>query len=326
MISSTQMVLQGEMLVVKGEENRKILSPRPHSCTIFSLFDPGTKITVLAHIDDYTCVTDTFKKLERTLVQHNASFKTCKFQAKVLGGTQDAFSVKQQQAILGKLASYKIEVELISLSKSIGERPQVLVDTNNGKMQLLPNKEINWRIEYFQACEYGDFNTFLDKKYTALDGADVPYFQVMEATRTLGDVPPFELTNIDPNNIKTARIQVSVNLSSSRVNVANLTPELKLPKHPERKEVITDPALHLKKMAEALDSSTALNTIKEKDFNKLLRQLASDPAHFNMLEFLYDYRNELGVDLGAKGEKSGTALDVATKYNNQKAINLLKNT
>ena len=58
-------------------------------------------------------------------------------------------------------------------------------------------------------------------------------------------------------------------------------------------------------MAQYVDSSSIMESLKNKDYNKLLRKLASDPAQFEMFQFVFDYRKELGVDLQAREKNRG---------------------
>jgi hypothetical protein len=68
----------------------------------------------------------------------------------------------------------------------------------------------------------------------------------------------------------------------------------------------------------------AQKAFEDKNFNLLFRQAASEPASIKLLEFLLINAKTLSIDILSKGEKSGTALNVAHRYNNELAIELLK--
>lgn len=72
----------------------------------------------------------------------------------------------------------------------------------------------------------------------------------------------------------------------------------------------------------------ALNkSFNERNFSLLLRQSASNSKkeYIDLLKYLLDNAANLGIDIHAKGQTSGTALDVATKRKNEEAITLLTN-
>lgn len=67
-----------------------------------------------------------------------------------------------------------------------------------------------------------------------------------------------------------------------------------------------------------------MKSVKERNFNLLLRQSASNKSTKELLEFLLQNVSCLNIDINSKGEKSGTAIDVAIKNENKEAISLLK--
>ena len=72
-----------------------------------------------------------------------------------------------------------------------------------------------------------------------------------------------------------------------------------------------------------LDSlQAAYNT---RNFNLLLRLSATLTKNLTLLKFLLENTRALNIDLNATGKSSGTVLDVAIKYKNQEAINLIEN-
>ena len=74
-------------------------------------------------------------------------------------------------------------------------------------------------------------------------------------------------------------------------------------------------------------SEDAHNSLKiacdDRNFDLLLRQTAQKEKYFVLLEFLLNNKSILNINISAKGEKWGTALDIAKKCKNQKAIELL---
>jgi hypothetical protein len=74
-----------------------------------------------------------------------------------------------------------------------------------------------------------------------------------------------------------------------------------------------------------VDAPRLKSAVENRDFNLLLRLVATDRKHIELLKFLLDHRKDLNIDLAAKGKTSGTALDVATKKNNKEAIEILQN-
>lgn len=72
-------------------------------------------------------------------------------------------------------------------------------------------------------------------------------------------------------------------------------------------------------------SEAMKKSVEERSLNLLLRQSASDPKNIILLEFLLNNKLALNIDILSKGEKSGNALDVANKFNNLQAVELLNN-
>jgi hypothetical protein len=67
-------------------------------------------------------------------------------------------------------------------------------------------------------------------------------------------------------------------------------------------------------------------TLQIRDYNLLLRKTASYPKCFPLLEFLFKHKNVLNIDIESAGKKSGTALDIAKKFKNHQAVELLDKT
>ncbi len=71
-------------------------------------------------------------------------------------------------------------------------------------------------------------------------------------------------------------------------------------------------------------NNSLMNTLKKENFNLLFRQAAQDKKYIELLKYLLDNADILAFDIHSKGEKSGNALDVTIKNQNQQAVNLLK--
>lgn len=67
-----------------------------------------------------------------------------------------------------------------------------------------------------------------------------------------------------------------------------------------------------------------IKSVNERNFNFLLRQSAFNKSTTELLEFLLQNLSFFNIDIHSKGEKSGTAMDVAVKNKNEEAIHLLK--
>lgn len=67
-----------------------------------------------------------------------------------------------------------------------------------------------------------------------------------------------------------------------------------------------------------------MKSVKERNFNLLLRQSAANKNTKELLEFLLQNLSFLNIDIHSKGEKSGTALDVAIRNENEEAVKLIK--
>lgn len=65
------------------------------------------------------------------------------------------------------------------------------------------------------------------------------------------------------------------------------------------------------------------SSIKIESFDFLLRYSSKDPKHIKLLSFLLDNRSAFGIDMASQEEESGTAMDIAKKFENQPAIDLL---
>lgn len=72
------------------------------------------------------------------------------------------------------------------------------------------------------------------------------------------------------------------------------------------------------------DSHILLKIFSSRNFDLLLRQASQSLEDINLVSFLLEHIETLNIDKSAKGEKSGTPLDVALKANNTAAVKLLQ--
>jgi hypothetical protein len=231
------------------------------------------------------------------------------FVAKVFGGTNDLFSKKQQQLVLEIFKKKKIDCNILSLSQNTTRWSQSIFEAD-GKVTFLEEKEINTRLEYLQLREYGEWNNYLDRNYKNLQGDQIPYFEIKEASRLEKDIPCFEMKSLERKNIEKAQI-------------LERRGKLKLPIQEER-IVVQNIMRELQELVSKSPSNLIKKTTEKKDFNLLLRQSVTHPAHIYLSSFLLDNKLALNINITSRGNKSGTAMDVAKKFNNQAAIDLLK--
>ncbi|MGL4540789.1 MAG: hypothetical protein ACRCU0_07455 [Candidatus Rhabdochlamydia sp.] len=310
-IGSTRIVLQGEFSAVK-DDDAVIKTTIPNTCTIFTLYNKESKIRVLAHIDDYTDVDKAIIHISGILENRFNKPISPSFVAKVFGGTNDSFSKKQQKLVIKAFEKMKINFDVLLLSQDIAQRSQSVFKVD-GKVSFLEKKEINNRLEYLQVREYGEWNNYLDRNYGDLQGDQIPYFEIKEASRLEKDIPYFEIEGLQRENIKKAQL-------------LEREGKLQLPIQEER-TAVQDNKEVIRKLQELINKSSS-NLIKKtagkQNFNLLLRQSVTHPAHMQLSKFLLTNKLVLNINIESQGEKSGTAMDVAKKFNNQKAVDLLK--
>lgn len=137
------------------------------------------------------------------------------------------------------------------------------------------------------------------------------------------DLPPFYPRNMcmfDGNSIETMVAEILAGqerFASMFGDAPHLTAELK-------KYQAT--VIELQKFIEEhfSDSFLLRKSVQERNFNLLLRQSASNPKNITLLKYLINNLETLDIDIHSKGEKSGNALDVAVKFHNAEAIELLR--
>lgn len=327
-LTSTRIVLQGEMSCAQAtpENDCFIKTTKPTSCHILTLYSRKYKIGVLAHIDDYTSVRHAFAKIVETLKYHfHKPIGAYQFEAKLLGGCADEYSLKQKKNINHILEVLRIPVEKIPLQDEMvlkvrkEKRPQVILNLSNGELNLIEGNRIDYQLEYLQYREYGEWNNILDFKYGSLAGDKIPYFEIKEAARFEKDIVDVGADD-SPDSIQKAQIRESCGM-------------LELPIQAQRSEfnensdeLDIDPEVILNKIVLTLSKEfkPLLNCLKSKDYNRLLRQSATDSKCIDLLNTLLEYDTFFGIDIHSRGEKSGSAMDLAVKNENQLAIEAIK--
>lgn len=314
---NTRLILQGEVGIYHGLNSMEITlkTPVPTSCTIVTLFGKEKKIAVMAHVDDYVSIKHLFYFInEQMQKEYQCSLKSIDFEAKVFGGSEDSFSKGQQEKIIQILKTFE-KVKWEKLECESKERPQVVMSATTGKVSFLFDKHKNFCVEYLQTREYYFFNKFfLDKEYKGWKGEDIPYFEVGLAMRSEFSLPKFEMNDMTQNSINAALHLEDTNEISlpivfyKRKPIANEESSLQILTHMIKE--FKDPSLE--------------KSFQEKDFTLMLRQSCSEIKCIKITQHLFDCRFAFNIDLFAKGTKSGTALDVAKKYKNEKAIKLLE--
>jgi hypothetical protein len=181
--NNTLAVFQGEVGIVPYDAFTKIITPTPTHCTILTLFHPEKQVALLAHIDEYTSVLSTIRKIEQLLKEKfKALFKGPEIQATVMAGSDREVSITQNKELRDLLSKREINVQKKDLGPQGNGRPQLSLDSS-GKLQIIKEKEKNRALEEEQKEEYGSFNDILDMNYGDLSGDQIPFFEAKEATR-----------------------------------------------------------------------------------------------------------------------------------------------
>lgn len=314
---STRLILQGEVGIWGGTTGLKLHTSTPTSCTVLTLYSAADKIGAMAHIDDYTSVEHVFYTLnEKAQNKFGQPLNALNFKAKVIGGTSCKFSLIQRQKVVDALTKNSIPFEKIPHeSESKEKRPQVVLNTSDGTVELLLGNKKNHRLEYLQMREYSFFNRFqLDLEYASVKGDQIPFFESIFSTRKESDIPEFPLKDLSAKSV-----DATLALEDSG--------QLQLPITSWKRTAIiaNNVALAtLKDLIEKLQSPVLTKALEERNFNLLLRQSCANKALTELTKYLLGVRFVLEIDLNSKGKTSGTALEVATKESNEKAVQLLK--
>lgn len=180
-------------------------------------------------------------------------------------------------------------------------------------MDFVKKEETNNRLEYLQFREYGDFSTILDNDYGHLEGDEIPYFEIKEASRLEKDIPDFPMENLKKESIKKAQ-------AAEKEKAFTLSIQAKRTTTQDNKEAIKS----LQEFFVGNISDSIKKSIEKRDLNLLLRQLSVKPSYVKQLEFLLNNKEKLNINIASRGEKSGTAMDVAKKFKDQQAVDLLE--
>lgn len=314
---SHSLILQGEVGIREGYDftDIKLHTPTPTSCNLMTLHSQKKKMGVLAHVDDYVSVDQLFFTLNEKLeYKFGQPLEALDFQAKIMGGTHDKYSLKQQDKLIFHLGKNHIPYEKIEFDQA-GERPQIILHANGGKIDYLFGKQKDLRIEYLQKREYYAFNHYqLDVDYPQSKASTIPEFVAIVAIRSMHTLPPFEIEDLSDDSVR--RIlsledsgQLSLPMTSWQ-RTAILSKET---------AIKTLTALVKKQQRQCL--SDALQT---ENYNLMLRQSCFDATCLDLTRYLVTHRFSLKLDLNAKGAKSGSALEIAKNKGNAQAKQLLK--
>jgi hypothetical protein len=299
-MGSPIIVLQGEFAVI---QNRPASPPSiktsiPTACHVVTLYSKERHIGILAHVDDYTSVTNLFNSIIETLQKNfSVGLSSGKFEAKLMGGSNAPYSQGKRTEIKKILTRFALVPKWVNLPSP---RPQISINLSNGELEFFAQGKINQRLESLQKSEYGAFQDHLDLEYANVAGSSIPDFAAKKADRL-------------ESSISTGTVHSL--LRWKRRAVLGSTPQ------------VCQESLESKsyEMVEALSDTfpALLTSLHAKDFNRLFRQSAVDPKCIDLLKFLFSHAPFFRIDTNASGETSGTALDVATRNNNREAIEFL---
>lgn len=281
-------VSQRPLLVFQGEygisEKGILYTTAPTICKIVTVFDPESKKAFLAHVDEYTSIPDTVQKVTEL-------FDTTKpLLVRLMGGCVcDQFSIKNKKEFSAIFEILGLSFETIPL-KGFANRPQILLNGNNGQLDFLEDANKDPAIEFFQKNEFFHFNRFLDKEFSGIEGFDIPDFRIKKAERVAG---PLELD---------CRRQVVRSDEAKKILLQFLKNRLCADKAPDL-------------MKASLEAG---------DLGRLLRLSCVDQKYTSVLNFLLTFQKDLNINPNANTTPSGTALDIASRSNNLKAVDLLK--
>ncbi len=174
-LPTTRIVLQGEFAIVDGSTSQEtIKTVHAYTCTVFSLYNPDSKIAVLGHFDDYTDVTASLDRIATILKERFGEELNQKYYAKLVDRSE-----------CGVVASYfkkrGISIWKLNLEKFGSFRPHLSIRPQDGVNIII--EDTNYPLEYLQRREYAKFVNRLERKYPGVDSLDLPYFPAREACR-----------------------------------------------------------------------------------------------------------------------------------------------
>jgi hypothetical protein len=142
MIPTTRIVLQGEFAIVDGSKSLEtIKTPHAYTCTVFSLYNPMTKLAVLAHFDDYTDIKASLEKIELILKIRFKADLNHQFKAKLVEGLGS-------DIVSEFFNKRKISIWTMVLLKFKNHRPHLSIRPQDGASIVIDNT--NYPLEYLQ--------------------------------------------------------------------------------------------------------------------------------------------------------------------------------
>ncbi len=356
--NQTMLVLQGEIGIVqhtKSNPTSTLTSSAPYCCHVLTLYDSKQKIAVMTHIDNLTSVSDIFNKIDLLWEKQFPSI----LKAEIFGGNSKESSQAMLKNVESCLKARKIAYKHTPFA---GEscfipKPHVSINVLNGKISKVIHESIINPLDSFQRNEYALFKHFvLGSCMKRIKKGEPLSFKVKKASRfsnilenhyntfycmsRLIKQPKGEYNNekddcfcgcavLNAKTIKTLLAQFK--------NFSGMSKLIKLSECEYNNEKYDfscgREVINAKTIKTDLGQLIGLPTLKNKNltaslknenFNLMLRLSAVHEKFLRLTRFLLTYRALLKIDIRSKGKKSGTALDVATKKNNKKAAMLLK--
>ncbi|MEC7839252.1 MAG: hypothetical protein VX777_04340 [Chlamydiota bacterium] len=306
--NNSVVVFQGEHAVIQHSDGNQsvIKTSTPTSCTVFTLYNRTRKIAVLAHIDEYTSVRSTINKIELKLRKHfEATLTDGEFTGFIMGGTSDPYSIEKKKLSNTALAAASVNTYLIDTHGKPGEGPQITINAQDGSYLFHPGNQVNLTLEFWQQREYGEFNNLLDLKYGyGYGGAYIPDYESKTATRSESEFGELVLSPEErPQWIE---------IHKQRTNNLN--------KHVDAVRTALAPRKDAEKQIQDLirdkfsRNKPLQSSLKNKNYNLMFRQSATDTKYFALFKLLFKYSSTLDVDFTSKGKQSGTIWNVIEKY------------
>lgn len=219
------------------------------------------------------------------------------FTATIYGGAKDDRSEEIQTYVNETLKLFGIETIIGKKNENYQARQQILMNTRNGEVAMVENMR---SLEFLQERENGSLGKHSKITITALH-------KIREATRNMEEIKFIESENNEDKieNIKLPLKTDAEELSSDKCNILALK-------------------VWIYAVVSEEDLEDTLKPINDEDFNLLFRRLAMKPKYVGLLNLLLENKNAYKINIKSQGKKSGTALDVAIKYNNIQAIEFLR--
>lgn len=276
------------ILVFQGEvavaNNQWIQTSTPTSCSVIAVNGSSSPIGALAHVDDFTNVYSIINTLTVLLKRdHQKELSADHFNVRVMGGNNDKFSIEQRRLIHTAFQKLGITITVVSLPDP---RPCIALHTGTGQLEY----SYDTQIDRIQGYEYGCFKISLE------------------------------------NDIKSKKIKYSLSDITFEAKVASRTLET-LAIKPERKLVLSSVDSIKKIYAIAspfFKGEKALGQAYDaKNYELMLRRAAVTAKTKDVVTSLKEHASSLEILLASRGEKSGTAWDVAEAKGNKSALQIL---